>query len=288
MKNKNKNLENNFDKYLWNRYTPLHDRLMRKIAYLSKVLGNFNDIYHIKKDYYKTLKPVINTEIPPCKEESNFPNFINIVKTTNDKYIEYEEAMYVEIITNIKDLIEKMKNEKGFYEDYLKYLALYKEEKKKMEKNKSIYHASAGIAEKSTIYLKDLVIKKKLNNDTIINQQIEISENESKNRLTIMSKDCDAYVKSLDYVNNMRTKLNTRQTRLLKLYEELEKQDKNLYSKVMEIIRKYQKRILDFTGEKMSYTEGIIKSINIDRDIRELVESLRSREKPEGKIPYVH
>ena len=288
MKNKNKNLENNFDKYLWNRYTPLHDRLMRKISYLSKVLGNFNDIYHIKKDYYKTLKPVINTEIPPCKEESNFPNFINIVKTTNDKYIEYEEAMYVEIITNIKDLIEKMKNEKGFYEDYLKYLALYKEEKKKMEKNKSIYHASAGIAEKSTIYLKDLVIKKKLNNDTIINQQIEISENESKNRLTIMSKDCDAYVKSLDYVNNMRTKLNTRQTRLLKLYEELEKQDKNLYSKVMEIIRKYQKRILDFTGEKMSYTEGIIKSINIDRDIRELVESLRSREKPEGKIPYVH
>ena len=38
----------------------------------------------------------------------------------------------------------------------------------------------------------------------------------------------------------------------------------------------------------MSVTEGIIKSINIDRDIRELVESLRSREKPEAKIPYVH
>ena len=288
MKNKNKNLENNFDKYLWNKYVPLHERLMKKISYLSKVLNNFNDIYHVKKDYYKTLKPVINTEIPPCKEESNFPNFINIVKTTNDKYIEFEEAMYIEIISNIKDLIEKMKNEKGFYEDYIKYLALYKDEKKKMEKNKNIYHSSAGIAEKSTIYLKDLVIKKKLNNDNIINQQIEISENESKNRLTIMSKDCEAYVKSLDYVNNMRIKLNNKQSKLLKLYEELEKQDKNLYSKVMEIIRKYQRKILDFTGEKISYTEGIIKSINIERDIRELVESLRSREKPEEKIPYIH
>ena len=285
---KNKNPENNFDKFLWNKYVPLHDRLMRKISYLSKVLGNFNDIYHVKKDYYKTLKPVISTEIPPCKEESNFPNLISIVKTSNDKYIEFEEAMYLEIIANIKDLIEKMKNEKGYYEDYLKYLSLYKDEKKKMEKNKFIYHSSAGIAEKSTIYLKDLVIKKKLNNDIIINQQIEISENESKNRLTIMSKDCDTYVKSLDYVNAMRIKLNNKQTRLLKLYEELEKQDKNLYSKVMEIIRKYQKKILDFTGEKMSVTEGIIKSINIDRDIRELVESLRSREKPEAKIPYVH
>ena len=285
---KNKNLENNFDKYLWNKYVPLHDRLMRKITYLSKVLGNFNDIYHVKKDYYKTLKPVINTEISPCKEESNFPSLISIVKTSNDKYIEFEETMYVEIISNIKDLIEKMKNEKGYYEDYLKYLSLYKDEKKKMEKNKSIYHSSAGIAEKSTIYLKDLVIKKKLNNENIINQQIEISEVDSKNRLTVMAKDCDIYVKSLDIVNAMRTKLNHKQTKLLKLYEELERQDKNLYSKVMEIIRKYQKKILDFTGEKMSVTEGIIKSINIDRDIRELVESLRSREKPEGKIPYVH
>ena len=288
LKMKNKDLENNFDKYLWNRYIPLHDRLTRKISYLSKVYSNFNDIYHVKKDYYKTLKPIINTEIPQCKEESHFPNIINIVKTTNDKYMEFEEAMYIEIIANIKDLIDKMKNEKNYYEDFLKYLSLYKEEKKKMEKNKSIYHSSALIAEKSTIYLKDLVIKKKLNNDSIINQQIEISENESKNRLIIMSKDCNNYIQSLDYVNNMRIKLNKKQKRLLKLYEELEKQDKNLYKKVMEIIRKYQKKILDFTGEKMSATDGIIKSINIDRDIRELVESLRSREKPEEKIPYVH
>ena len=288
MKNKNKNDETNFDKYLWNRYVPLHDRLMRKIAYLSKVYGNFNDIYHVKKDYYKALKPIINAEIPPCKEESNFPNVINIVKTANDKYIEFEEAMYIEIIANIKDLLDKMKNEKNYYEDYLKYLSLYKDEKKKMEKNKSTYHSSALIAEKSTFYLKDLVIKKKLNNDNLINQQIEISENESKNRLTIMSKDCNTYIQSLDYVNNMRTRLNKKQTRLLKLYEELEKQDKNLYTKIMEIIRKYQKKILDFTGEKISVTEGIIKSINIDREIRELVESLKSREKPEGKIPYVH
>ena len=243
---KKKNLENNFDKYLWNRYVPLHDRLMRKISYLSKVLGNFTDIYHVKKDYYKTLKPFINTEIQPCKEESNFPSLISIVKTSNDKYIEFEEAMYVEIITNIKDLIEKMKNEKGYYEDYLKYLSLYKDEKKKMEKNKSIYHSSAGIAEKSTIYLKDLIIKKKLNNENIINQQIEISEVDSKNRLTVMAKDCDTYVKSLDTVNAMRVKLNSKQTKLLKLYEELEKQDKNLYSKVMEIIRKYQKKNIRF------------------------------------------
>jgi hypothetical protein len=261
---------------------------MRKIAYLTKVLGNFNDIYHVKKDYYKTLKPFINNEIPTCKEETNFQNVLNIVKTTNEKYNEYEEEMYLEIIKNIKDLIEKMKKEKIYFDDYLKSLSLYKEEKRKMEKLKSIYHSSAQIAEQSTIYLKELVIKKKLNNSAIINQQIEISENDSKNRLTIMSKDCTTYVTSLESTNALRVKLNNKQKKLLKRYEELEKDDKNLYAKVMEIIRKYQKKILDYTGEKMALTEAIQKNIDINRDVREVVESLRSRDKPEKEIPYIH
>jgi hypothetical protein len=72
------------------------------------------------------------------------------------------------------------------------------------------------------------------------------------------------------------------------MYEELEKYDKQLYSKVMEIIRKYQKKILDYTGESMNITQGIQKNIDINRDVRELVESLRSRDRPEKEIPYIH
>ena len=283
-----KNPENNFDKFLWNRYEPLHDRLIKKISFLSKVLGNFNEIYHVKKDYYKVLKPLIKDDIPVCKEEENFQNVLSIVKTTNEKYIEFEEEMYIEIINNIKDLIEKMKKEKNYYDDYLKSLSIYKDEKRKMEKFKNVYHSNAQIAEKATLFFKELVIKKKLNNDPLINQQIDICEQDSKNRLTVMSKDCSTYVNSLENVNVLRTKLNLKQTKLLKRYEELEKEDKNLYSKIMAIIRKYQKKILDFTGEEMNITEGIQKNINIDKDIRELVESLRSRDKPEKQIPYVH
>ena len=285
---KNRKLENNFDKYLWNKYEPLHDRLVNKISYLTSVLSKFNDIYKVKKDYYNNLKPLLGKEIPICKEEENFKNVLSIVKTTNEKYNEYEEEMYNEIIMNINDLIEKMKNEKKFYEGYLKALSIYKEEKRKMEKYKNTYHSSAQIAEKATLYLKELVIKKKLNNDPLINQQIEISDNESKNRLTIMSKDCSVYVTSLENVNILRTKLNIRQKNLLKMYEDLEKDDKNLYSKIMEIIRKYQKKILDYTGDSLNMTVGIQKNIDIDRDVRELVESLRSREKPEKEIPYIH
>ena len=285
---KNKNLENNFDKYLWNRYEPLHDRLMKKIAYLSKVLSNFNDIYNVKKEYYKALKPLIKEDIQVCKEEDSFENVLSTVKTSNEKYNEYEKEMYKEIITNIKDLIDKMKKEKNFYDDFIKSLLIYKEEKRKMEKLKNVYHSNAKIAEKATLYLKELVIKKKINNDPLINQQIDICENESKNRLMIMSKDCSSYITSLESVNVLRTKLNNKQTQLLKMYEELERDDKNLYSKIMEIIHKYQKKILDFTGEKVDITEGIQKNINIEKDIRELVISLRSREKPEKEIPYCH
>ena len=218
---KNKNLEDNFDKYLWNKYEPLHDRLVNKISYLSSILLKFNDIYQVKKDYYKNLKPLINYKgIPVCKEEENFQNVLSIVKTSNEKYNEYEEEMYIEIINNIKSLIEKMKGEKAFYENYLKSLAIYKEEKRKMEKYKNIYHSSAQIAEKATIYLKELVIKKKLNNDPLINQQIDISENDSKNRLSTMAKDCSAYVSSLENTNVLRKKLNRKQKELLKMYED--------------------------------------------------------------------
>ena len=284
----NNNPENNFPKYLWNKYEPLHNRLQRKIIYLSKVLGNFNEIYHVKKDYYKALKPFISKEIPVCAEEENFQNVISIVKSTNDKYNEYEEEMYVEIINNITTLIEKMKKEKIYYENYLKSLSIYSEEKKKMERFKSIYHSNAKIAEQSTIYLKELVIKKKLNNDTLINQQIEISEAEANNRLTTMAKDCETYVKSLKNVNILRTKLNEDQKKLLIRYQHLEREDRNLSSTIMNIIRKYQKKILNFTGDKANLVEGIQKTINIDMEIRNLVESLRSREKPEKEIPYIH
>ena len=280
--------EQNFDKYLWNKYEPLHDRLTKKISYLSKVLSNFNTIYQVKKDYYKSLKPLLREEIPVCKEEENIPNVISIIKATNEKYNEYEEEMYVEIINNIKGLIDKMKKEKAYYDEYLKSLSAYKEEKKKMEKLKNLYHSNGQIAEKATLYLKELVIKKKLNNDSLINQQIEISENESKNRLQILSKDCGSYVNSLENVNALRIKLNLKQAKLLQRYESLEKYDKQLYANLIDIIHKYQNKIQALNREKIAMVEGIQKSINIDRDIRQLVESLRGKEKPEKEIPYIH
>ena len=281
-------MENNFDKYLWNRYEPLHERLMRKISYLSKVLDNFSEIHSVKKNYYKTLKPIMKDDIQAPKEEENFQNVITIVKSTNDKFIELEDQMYTDIIKNVKDLIDKMKREKGFYDDYLKCLALYKEEKRKMIKYKKEYHNSAIIAERATLNLKDLTIKKKINNDKLINQQIDILELDSKNRLIAMKKDLNIYISSLNGTNSSREKLNEKQKSLLKLYQDLEKEDKNLYFKVMATIREYQRKILDYTGKKENYIEGIQKNMDIDRDIRSLVESLRSRDKPEPEIPYIH
>jgi hypothetical protein len=289
MEKKNKpKMENNFDKYLWNKYEPLHDRLMRKISYLSKVLDNFSEIHTVKKNYYKTLKPIMKDDIQAPKEEENFQNVVSIVKSTNDKFIELEDQMYTDIIKNIKDLIDKMKKEKNYYDDYLKCLGLYKEEKKKMLKYQKEYHNSAIIAERATLNLKDLTIKKKINNDKLIQQQIDILELDSKNRLSAMKKDLYTYINSLTGTNSSREKLNEKQKTLLKLYQDLEKEDKNLYFKIMATIRDYQRKILDFTGKNENYIEGIQKNMDIDRDIRALVESLRSRDKPEPEIPYIH
>jgi hypothetical protein len=144
------------------------------------------------------------------------------------------------------------------------------------------------VAEKATLYLKELVFKKKLNNDTLINKQIETYETESKNRLMKMSQDCTTYLSSLDIVNSQRVELNKKQSKLLKYYQFLEKEDKMLYSKIMEIIHTYQKKILDFSGEGYNRTEALIKNINIDRDISDVIIELKGLEKPEEEIPYVH
>ena len=69
---KNRNYEKNFNKYLWNQYDALHERLSRKISSLSKILNSFIDIYHVKKEYYKNLRPLIKDEPPALIEEESF------------------------------------------------------------------------------------------------------------------------------------------------------------------------------------------------------------------------
>jgi hypothetical protein len=56
----------------------------------------------------------------------------------------------------------------------------------------------------------------------------------------------------------------------------------------MEIIRKYQKKVLDYTGQQLNDVEIIQKSIDIDKDIRGLVAKLRRYDSPEEEIIYEH
>ena len=280
--------EHNFQKYLWNQYDNLHDRLTRKIGSLSKILGSFIEIFHVKKEYYKNLRPLIKEDPPLLTEEENFQAAMRIVKDNNEKYIEFEEEMYNEIINKIRGLIEKMKMEKSFYEDFKKALVFYNDEKVKMEKFKSIYHTNGKIAENAMLYYQDLIIKKKLNDQILMNQAIEKSKLEAKNRLVALSKDVSTYFTCLSGVNKMRQDLNNRQRKLLSTYQNLEWDDKNLYSEVMSIIHKYQKKVLDYTGRQINDIEIIQRAINIDKDIRGLVAKLRQYDSPEEEIPYEH
>ena len=283
-----RNYEKNFQKYLWNQYDNLHDRLTRKIGSLSKILSSINDIYHVKKEYYKSLKPLIKDEPQPLIEEENFKQTMIIVKNNNEKYIEFEDEMYSEIIEKIRSLIDKMKQEKFLYDDFKKALDYYNGEKAKMEKFKNIYHTNGKIAERAALYYKDLQIKKKINDQSTMNQAIEKSKIDCKNRLMGLSKDCSNYVQSLRNVNKIRKEVNKKQDNLLLVYQDLEWDDKNLYADVMEIIWKYQKKVYDYTGKQLNDVETIQNAIHIDKDIRGLVEKLRRYESPEEEILYEH
>ena len=104
----------------------------------------------------------------------------------------------------------------------------------------------------------------------------------------MLSKDVGTYFTCLTGVNKLRQDLNSRQRNLLLTYQNLEWDDKNLYSEVMSIIHKYQKKVLDYTGRQINDIEIIQKAINIDKDIRGLVAKLRKYDSPEEEIPYEH
>jgi hypothetical protein len=211
-----------------------------------------------------------------------------IIKNNNEKFIEFEDEMYSEIIDKIRSLIEKMKQEKFLYDDFKKALDYYNGEKAKMEKFKNIYHTNGKIAERSTLYYKDLQIKRKINDQKIMNQSIDKAKIDCKNRLISLSKDCSNYIQSLKNVNKIRKEVNKKQDNLLSVYQELEWDDKNLYADVMEIIWKYQKKVYDYTGKQLNEVEIIQNAIHIDKDIRGLVEKLRKYESPEEEILYEH
>ena len=157
-----------------------------------------------------------------------------------------------------------------------------------MEKFKNIYHTNGKIAERSALYYKDLQIKRKINDQNIMNQSIDKSKIDCKNRLMGLSKDCSNYVQSLRNVNKIRKEVNKKQDNLLLVYQDLEWDDKNLFADVMKIIWKYQKKVFDYTGKQLKDVEIIQNAINIDKDIRGLVEKLRKYESPEEEIPYEH
>ena len=217
-----RNYEKNFQKYLWNQYDTLHDRLTKKIGSLSKILSQFNDIYHVKKEYYKNLRPLIKEEPQALTEEESFKTAMVIVKNNNEKFMEFEEEMYNEIIDKIRGLIDKMKAEKNVYDEFKRALSYYTAEKAKMESLKSTYHSIGQIAERATLYFKDLIIKKKINDQSTMNQAIEKSKLNAKNMLSQMSKDCNNYVISLKSVNKLRVDLNKKQNNLLLMYQNLE------------------------------------------------------------------
>ena len=57
-----------------------------------------------------------------------------------------------------------------------------------MENLKKIYHQNAQIAEKSTLYLKELVIKKKLNNEQLKNKPSNLIKSIFKEERIIRNK----------------------------------------------------------------------------------------------------
>ena len=297
-----------FKRDLWGQYNKLHERLNQKRNYYKTLVKIFEPIANSLSDLKKKLiankidiDPTIPVELysdsktyhsDPIGTNTKFYGISLNMKAINDyilKNIDDHCQGLLNIINNIKIFIEDMKSEKNIFHDFLNCLNVYSESKKTMEKNMKIYHQKMGAVEKNLKDLKENQIKKTETNDNstknVNKETLEANVNQLFND---GMKYYNLYKDNVDKSNNLRIESIEKQILLLSTYQKLEYDAGNLNLAILNIFIKdlnIQKTINETKKEEV---EMIRKTINIEKDINQLINDFAGNEKPEEEIPFIN
>ena len=179
-----------FEKDLWGQYNILHDRLLKQIEYYKNLKKVFTPIHTSFIDLNKKMKALkfsmdptilfelsIDSKSPPSEQKEDDNNWYGIPLTmkiikdiiTNDA--ENYTLVLFHAIQNIESLINKMKQEKSEYDEFLKCLSSLLDSKKIMDKNMKVYHQKMCAAEQAVIDLKKVEVQNMRINDCTMIQE---------------------------------------------------------------------------------------------------------------------
>ena len=297
-----------FEKDLWGQCNILHERLNRKIEYYKYLKKMFEPIHNSFSELNKkinatripmdlTIPLELYTDSQKARSFSvdigsklyGVPLTMKIVKEFISNTVDFNVQTLFHIVTNLENLIKKMRQEKSEYEEFQKSSQIFYESKKAMEKNLKSYHQKMVVAEQSVLDLKKLEIKTmSVNNDSqsMLQSQEMLNQNSSK-----LINDCikpfKTYEESRSKANELREDSIKKQKHLLYTYQNIEEELGKVNQTISSIFLSNLKIQKEFIEEKSTEIEEIKNNINVKKDIRQLIIDYTGNETPEEEIPFI-
>ena len=298
-----------FEKDLWGQCNKLHERLGKKIDYYKILRKSFEPIYNLFGELNKkinsmkfTMDPTIPVELytdsktnrsNSMDSESKWygiPLTMKIIKEFIANCVDFNSQTLFHVITNLETLINKMKQERNEYEDFLKSLNVLSDSKKTMEKNMKLYHIKMFAAEQSVLDLKKIEVKNmSINKDaTLMIESKDMQENKAKELTDESIRPFKIYKDSVIKANELREESINIQKNLLYTYQEIEEETGKINKNISNIFFSNLKFQKEFIEETKLEIDKIKNNINIDKDIRQLIINYSGNEEPEEEIPFIN
>ena len=299
----------NFEKDLWGQCNKLHERLGKKIEYYKTLSKSFEPIINLFGELNKkinsmkfTMDPTIPVELYTESKTNRFnsvetePKWYGIpltmkkIKEFIANCVDYNNQTLYHVITNLNQLIKKMKKEKNEYENFQKSLYILSDSKKTMEKNMKTYHSKMSAAEQSVFNLKSIEVKNmSINNDaTLILESKDMQENKAKELTDESIRSFKTYKDSVIKANELREESIKIQKNLLYTYQDIEEEIGKIHNIISNIFYSNLKSQKQFIEEIKKEMDKIKNNINTDKDIKQLIIDYSGNEEPEEIIPFIN
>ena len=281
--------EKSFEQCLWNKYQVLHKRYKRKCEYFENAIDIFTRVLNCFKYYQKEINTVLQKGYLLFPEpESTQSKALDIIKKGLE--IEFSQlSLDVDLLKKVLvDQFKKHKDdaratEKEAHTQFQKILTKYADSKVLIDKNKNKYYQSLKVAESSLRTSKSMKIKN-VNNSQDNLVSIKKLEDKSQDLLLDAKKNLDKYSAAVRDANKSREEAIDKQAKNLKLYNELEVKDGIFITKIVNDMYNRMKEENEAKKTYLTEIEGIIKQIDVDTDIKNIMKANNSNEKPDELI----
>lgn len=283
----------NFKEYFWDKCEDLHKRYLLKNAGKGNILDLFTRLQTALRDFCKTINNIVVKDFPLFTEQYSTQNesleYIKYIFTIHTTQFNVGiEMIKNQIIAPLKTKKEAIfKKEKELYNDFRKIANRYKDSLINLEKTKTKYYQTANVAEMSTKSAKSTSLKKL--NDNIDKEQqnlINLLEEKSVQALNEAKKWDQKYTDSVKDANINRENYIKKQQELLDFYREIEYIDISEYKSLLLVYLSHLKTQNSIMKENLIQMDEKINKMNIEKDIKLIINKYASDKKPEEEIKY--